>query len=121
MEGKWALTYRDGGGVSGDCVGVSPAEGPATVEILRSGAELRSTLGGLAARGTVYDTSDFTLSATEVFEDGGSRSLGLKGYFVPAGGKPDGGTPARLEGAFTSRADRGALSCVNDQRFSGLR
>jgi hypothetical protein len=115
IEGGWTLVFeapREGG-----CAEEGP-EPSSRLDLERTGAALRGTLGEAQLRGTLYDTYDLTLSGASTGADGGVVSTVLRARYVPAiGGGADGGLD-RLVGSL-SVAPSGSCEVIWD--LQGLR
>jgi hypothetical protein len=117
IEGTYAMTYQPPTVESTDCAGLPGPEGPATIAITRSGAEVRSTFYGVSARGMLQDTSDFSISGTSSPEDGGTQqSYTLRGYYVPPKAT---GLPGTIEGKWITHGERGSKVCDVERAASG--
>lgn len=117
LEGKWALTA---GGPDRTC---SPSEAPpASIDITRVGAAIRSQLPGGELTGTIYDTYDFTLSGSVYPADGGisrADSLSIRARFIPGG--PDAGDTFTGTWTFSPAADAGTAGCVETRALNAAR
>lgn len=126
MEGRYAMTYKDPTVESPDCATVTSPPGPLTIEITRSGAEIRSTFNGTPARGMLQDTSDFSLLGTAEPDggtDGGSQTtLTLRGFYLPEKRRgEDGGEPAQLVAKWVTHTERGAKLCDAERPATGVK
>ena len=120
IEGSYLMTYKDLTVQSPDCAATSIPAGPASVEITRSGAEVRATLYGNPGRGMLQDTSDFSIAATG-FPDGGTQTYVLRGYFLPPVRRGvDGGDPGTITGKWITHAERGAQVCDAERPYTGV-
>lgn len=124
LEGSYKMTYKDLTAETPDCMVLPAPAGPATVEIMRSGAEVRATLYGNPGRGMLQVTSDFSIAADETPDggaDAGTQSYTLRGYFVPAVLKGDGGTPATITGKWITHGERSGKVCDAERPYTGTR
>ena len=107
VEGRYAMTYKAVTSESPDCTKIPAPPGPSTIEITRSGAEVRATLNGSAGRGMLQDSNDFSITATEEADGGNVGTLTFRGYFVPPVLKGDGGEPAMINGKWITHTETG--------------
>ncbi len=122
IEGNYSMTYQPLTVETADCALLPPPAGAANLEITRSGAEIRASLNGAMGRGTLHDTSDFSISANDIGPDAGTQSYTLRGYFVPPISRGfDGGEPATIKGKWITRAERGAKICDAERPYVGLK
>ncbi len=118
MEGTYAMTYKAPTAESADCATLAGPEGPKTIEITRSGAEVRSTFYGVTARGMLQDTSDFSIAGSDFPEDGGTQqSYTLRGYYVPPKLM---GTTGTIEGKWITHGEKASKVCDVERPFSGV-
>lgn len=118
MEGTYAMTYKAPTTESPDCATLAGPAGPTTIAITRSGAEVRSTFYGIAARGMLQDTSDFSIAGTDSPDDGGTQqSYTLRGYYVPPKTM---GTMGTIEGKWITHGERGSKVCDVERAASGV-
>ena len=138
IEGRYTLSFEDGGFNDTGACGQLPVElpdGPLTLS--RSVAQLTGTVEGLTLSGTLYNNNEFSLLGTGPtggdagFND--SRNLSFSGtYIPPRAGRPtvgDGGTDggtvdggeAQLSGQFNGSRTRSGQSCQVTRRFTATR
>src|SRR5690242_11729598 len=74
MEGRYALELEPGTNPSA-CNGVTVELPRGPLEVSRQGSEVTATLQGLTLRGTLYQSSDFSLVGSSLGQetDGGTR------------------------------------------------
>lgn len=99
------LTY-DVPSATGACVARTPTT--TALVVMQDSEKLSAELEGLAARGTLLDSYDFSLSASSNSLDGGLDVVALSARYIPAT-TPDAG--ARLRGRLTQTYQRGASTC----------
>lgn len=117
MEGTYAMTYKAPTVTTTDCGAVPGPEGPSSITITRSGAEVRSTFYGVTARGMLQDTSDFQIAGTDTPEDGGTvQSYTLRGYYVP--GKS--GAKGTIEAKWITHGEKGSKTCDVERACTGV-
>lgn len=118
MEGTYAMTYKAATAESPDCASLAGPAGPATIEITRSGAEVRSVFYGVPARGMLQDSSDFSIAGTDSPTDGGTtQSYTLRGYYVPPKLT---GAKGTIDGKWITHGERSTKVCDAERPFSGL-
>jgi hypothetical protein len=112
IEGTWNMQYA--APITQGCNNTVLAAAPNSVQIGRMGSQLTCAIDLLPMTGTLYDTYDFSIIGNESQLDGGSRSVQLRGHYIP--GPHDGGGDT-LSGSL----DRSVLDCTQSLSFTGAR
>ena len=118
VGGTWAMEFSNVGALPEACtaVGVFSMEGP--LELTQVGAALTGTLDGVALRGSVLETWEFTVNGSTSSDGGTSRSLALNGRYGPET-TPDAGD--RLVGNLTQSLGAGEDTCIFTLGYTATR
>ena len=110
VAGHYQVAWADSGSGTASCLVGDPFVTKWHLE--QRGAQVSTTIDGVALVGTVYETFDTLLSGGQ-----GSRYYRLEALVIPQSARADAG--ALLQGTFTARGIRDSgIQCEVAERFS---
>lgn len=106
LAGTYSVSWQQALQVADGCAATGPQ--PPTLTFSQAGASASVLVGGVTLTGLVYDTFDFSLSATRP-----DVTYVLRGTVIPTGGTADAGV--RITGSLTTRTD----ACELRENYTG--
>lgn len=106
LAGTYSVSWQRALQVADGCAATGPQ--PQTLTFSQAGSTASVLVGGLELSGSVYDTFDFSLSATQT-----DVSYVLRGTVIPTDAASDAGV--RITGTLTSRSD----TCEIRENYTG--